>query len=111
MKYIVVKDMKAETKVGKFIFLFDFFFLLGYAAVSMMLVKMVQESLSVPFYIFSGVVALFLTLKSPWNKKRRNWESLLLYLRRDKEVYEPEINTGMATENGKRKREEAGFYD
>lgn len=111
MKYIVVQDMKAETKVGKFIFLFDFFFLLAYAAISMMLVKMVHDSLTVPFYVFSGAVALFLTMKSPWNKKRRNWESLLLYLRKDKEVYAPEMNSGMATDNGKKKRKEAGFYD
>lgn len=106
MKYVVVQDIKSETKVGKNIFLYDFFFLLVYGAVSMMLSNLVHSSLHIPFYIFSAVCAIFLTMKSTWNKKRRNWESLMLYLRRDREVYRPVINQSVATENGIARREE-----
>lgn len=106
MKYIVVQDMKTETKVSKNIYLFDFFFLLVYAAVSLMLGNVVQPILRIPFYIFSGVCGIFLTMKSSWNKKRRNWESLFLFIRRDTAVYHPLINQSVATERGKERRKE-----
>lgn len=107
MKYIVVQDMKTETKVSKNIYLFDFFFLLVYAAVSLMFGSVVHAMLRVPFYLFSGVCGIFLTMKSSWNKKRRNWESLFLFIRRDKEVYHPLINGSVATDGGKKRRKEA----
>lgn len=109
MRFIVVQDIKAETKVGKSIFLFDFFFLLVYGAVTMMLSNMVHSSLQIPFYIFSAICAIFLTMKSSWNKKRRNWESLFLFLRKDTEVYHPVINQSMATVHGRERRKEAGY--
>ena len=99
MKYVVVQDIKSETRVGKSIYLFDFFFLLGYASVSFMLSNMVHSSFKIPFYIFSAICAIFLTMKSTWNKKRRNWESIFLYIRKDREVYYPVSNISVATEN------------
>lgn len=107
MRYIVVQDMKTETKVIKNIYLSDFFFLLVYAAVSLMLGSVVHTMLKIPFYIFSGVCGMFLTMKSSWNKKRRNWESLFLFLRRDKEVYHPLMNQSKATDRGRERRKEA----
>lgn len=108
MKYIVVQDIKAETKVGKSIYLFDFFFLLTYGAVSFMLGSVVHSTLTIPFYIFSGICAIFLTMKSSWNKKRRHWESVLLYLRKDREVYLPLPNVSVATENQRKNGKEVG---
>lgn len=108
MKYIVAQDMITETKVGKNIYLYDFFFLLVYAAVSLMFGSVVHTILRIPFYIFSGVCGIFLTMKSGWNKKRRNWESLFLFIRRDREIYHPLINQSVATENGLERRKEAG---
>lgn len=107
MKYIVVQDMKSETKVSKNIFLFDFFFLLVYGAVSVMLGSGVHSSLRIPYYIYSAVCALFLTMKSGWNKKRRNWESLILFIRKDREIYYPVLNESRSTENGILRRKEA----
>lgn len=106
MKHIVVQDIKSETKVGKSIYLFDFFFLLTYGAVSFLFGSAVHEMLRIPFYIFSVICAIFLTMKSNWNKKRRNWESLLLYIRRDKEIYHPLVNDSVATELDKKRRKE-----
>lgn len=111
MKHIVVQDIKSETKVGKSIYLFDFFFLLTYGAVSFLLGSMVHSMLRIPFYIFSAVCAIFLTMKSSWNKKRRNWESLLLYIRKDREIYLPIVNESKATELGLKRREEAIGYE
>lgn len=108
MKYTVVQDIKAETKVGKSMYLFDFFFLLTYAAVSFMLGSLVHSTLRIPFYLFSGGCAIFLTMKSSWNKNRRNWESLFLYLRKDREVYLPLPNVSVATENQRKNGKEVG---
>lgn len=111
MRYLVVQDMKAETKVGKSIFLFDFFFLLVYGAVSFMFGNLVHSSLQIPYYIFSAVCALFLIFKSSWNKKRRNWESLFLFIRKDREIYQPVVNQSKATKNGVIRRKEADGYE
>lgn len=109
MKYVVVQDIKAETKVGKNIYLFDFFFLLVWATVTFMCGSFVHENLRIVFYFFSAACGIFLTLKSSWNKRRRNWESLILFIRKDREVYRPVINLSKATGNGKTARRENGY--
>ena len=111
MKHVVVQDIKSETKVGKSIYLFDFFFLLTYGAVTFLFGIVVHSILRVPFYIFSGLCAIFLTMKSSWNKKRRNWESLFLYLRKDRNIYYPLINVSAATDKDKKRREEANVNE
>ena len=111
MKHVVVQDIKSETKVGKSIYLFDFFFLLTYGAVTFLFGSVVHSILRVPFYIFSGLCAIFLTMKSSWNKKRRTWESLLLYLRKDRNIYYPLINVSAATYKDKKRREEANVNE
>lgn len=100
MKYFVVQDLKVEKKVFKHIFITDFFFIVIYAAVTMMLGAVVHPYLKVAFYIFSGCCAIFLTAKSKWNQKRRNWESLLMFIRRDKNIYHPVINKSKRRERG-----------
>ena len=89
MRYVVAQEIKSETKVGKSIYLFDLFFVAVYFGVSFVLASAVHESLTVLFYVFSFGCALFLTAKSHANRKRRNYESMILFLRRDKEVYQP----------------------
>ena len=56
MKYIVPQEIKSETKVTKGIYVFDFFFLIIYASVTMMLKNMVNGTLQIPFIIFSVVI-------------------------------------------------------
>ena len=76
MRYLVTQEIKSETKVMKKIYLFDFFFMIIYMSVSLVLGNLVHPSLQILFYIFSGIVALTLTGKSYYNKKRRNYEAL-----------------------------------
>lgn len=90
MKYLVVQEVSSETKVSKNIFLFDLFFILVFFTVSAILGSLVHSSFRILYYIFSAVVALFLTGKSGKNRKRRNYESIILYLKKDREVYHPE---------------------
>lgn len=58
MRYLVSKEIKSETKVGKSIYLFDFFFLITYMAISLVLVNLVHPSLHIAFYLFSFVMWL-----------------------------------------------------
>ncbi len=59
---------------------------LGFTA---LFVKLVHPSLQIPFVIFSLLVAIFLTRKSEFNKKRRLYVSLLFLLKKDNKVYRP----------------------
>lgn len=92
MRYLVAKDIKSETKVSKNIYIYDFFFILIYMSVSLVLANLVHPSLKIVFFIYSLVMAVFLTAKSYYNKKRRNYESIMIMLRRDKESYTPVLN-------------------
>lgn len=101
MQFIVAQEVKSETKVSKNIYLFDFFFILIYFTISLILGIAVHENLKIAFYVFSGVCALYLTASSRSNRGRRNYESILLFLRRDRDVYLPVPN-----QSKKRKGEE-----
>lgn len=101
MRYIVAQEVKSETKVSKNIYLFDFFFILVYFTISLILGIVVHENLKILFYVFSGICALYLTTNSRTNRGRRNYESILLFLRRDRDVYLPIPN-----QSKKRRREE-----
>ena len=92
MRYLVAKDIKSETKVSKNIYIYDFFFILIYMSVSLVLANLVHPSLKIVFSIYSLGMAVFLTAKSYYNKKRRNYESVMIMLRRDKESYSPVLN-------------------
>ena len=67
----------------------DFFFLLGYIFIAMALSAYVHDMLRIPYYIFSTIMAVFLTSKSIYNKHRRNFVSIYFMLMRDVAVYRP----------------------
>lgn len=98
MKYLVAQEIKSETKVGKQIYLFDFYFLIIYMSVSLVLGNAVHSSLQVPFYIYSLLMALILTSKSYYNKKRRNYASIALMFQKDLQVYETALNVSRQKE-------------
>lgn len=100
MKYIVAKEIKSETKVAKGIYLFDFFFVLIYCTASFILGGAVHARLRILFYAYSMVCALFLTAKSRTNRHRRNYEAMILFLRRDREVYLPVVNLSKRIRKG-----------
>ncbi len=88
-KWKVTEEMKAETKVWMNIYLKDFVFLIIYTYLTYMLRVLVHSDLRIVYYIFSAAMALFLTLPSTWNKKRRNYQSLLIFLQRNKKTQKP----------------------
>lgn len=98
MRYVVAQEIKSETRVGKSIYLFDLFFVIIYFSVSYVFASAVHEMLKLAFYVFSLACALFLTAKSHMNRKRRNYESIILFLRKDREVYHPVPHKSKATQ-------------
>ncbi len=91
--YTISKEIKSETRVGRSIYARDFLFLIIYLLMSYVLANFVSSRLYVPYAIFSVAMAIFLTLPSSWNRKRRNWQSVILLLRRDGEVYHPVVSS------------------
>ena len=81
-KFIAMDETKSETKVAGNIYLYDLFFILIYFTVSA-----VSSALRIPYYAFNIICALWLTMKSHSNKQRRNYQSIVLFLRRDYRVY------------------------
>ena len=103
MKYIITEQIESPVKVSKSIEFFDLMFFICYMAVSAAFSSLVADRLAVPFFIYSALMAIALTIKSPFNKNRRNFESIYFMLKRDKEVYKPIYNLEeMENEKGKK---------
>lgn len=92
MKYIVIEQIESPNKIAKNIEVFDLMFCLCYMAVSFGFAALVSEKLVVPFMIFSFLMAIMLTVKSPFNRNRRNFESIYFMLSNDNKVYKPIYN-------------------
>lgn len=88
-RYIITEEIESPNKIAKGITAFDFFFVLGYLMVSFGLMSLVHDKLNILFMVFSGIIAIFLTTKSYFNKHRRNYESLILLSQKDDHIYNP----------------------
>lgn len=91
-EYTITQEIKSETRVGAGLYAFDFFFLLVYGIVTYILANIVHDALVIPFYIFSLLMAIFLTMPSIFNRKRRNYQTIIIYLRKDNDVFRPVKN-------------------
>lgn len=98
-QFMALDETKSETKVHKNIYLFDFFFILIYFTVSAILGSGVSGALRIPYYIYSVICAFWLTAKSSTNKRRRNYEAVILFIRKDRTVYRTEKNVSMIQES------------
>lgn len=84
---MITKDIESPNKVTKHIEIKDFFFLIFWVGITFIFQGQVADKLKPIYYIFSFLVGLFLTSKSTWNKKRRNYASLILMLNADTRTY------------------------
>ena len=89
MTYYSTKEIKSQSKIGLYLFAFDFFFLLIFGVITYILAASVNSNLRILYYIFSVVVGIGLTVPSPYNKQRRMYQSIILYLKKDGNVYHP----------------------
>ena len=67
----VTEEIKSQTKVFMGLYIFDFFFLIVYIGLTYLLRNFVHQDLRIAYYIFSTIMAIFLTLPSPFNKKKK----------------------------------------
>lgn len=87
--YLITQEIKSPAKVGLWIYASDFFFLMFYIFLTWTIKDRVVPELRVLFYIFSGFVGIYLTLPSIFNRKRRNYQSAILLVKKDSDVYKP----------------------
>ena len=91
MSYIMLKELDSPFKINKFIYATDLFFLVGTAIVGAILQNFVFADLRLIFFIFNFGVGCFLTAPSFANPQKRNFQSILILIRRtkNKRVYYP----------------------
>ncbi len=89
MRYVIPQEIKSETKVTKNIYLFDFFFLVVWCGGTALFANAVTSSFLVMYWIFSVLMGLILISGSKTNKKRRFYQSIFIYLKKDRGIYRP----------------------
>ncbi len=87
MKYLITEEIESPNRVWKNVDAVDFFFVVGYVSVAFALRSLVHPALHIPYLVFSLFFAVFLTCRSMWNRKRRNYESFFLMIKHDTSVY------------------------
>ena len=86
------ESLESKTRVYAGFEVFDLFFVMGYLMISYGLSDLVHDRLKIPFMIFSFLIAVFLTTKSTFNKKRRNYESIYFLIMKDVSTYRPYLH-------------------
>lgn len=88
-KYLVTQEIKSEAKVLKSIYITDLFFIVAVILIAYTFMDMVATPLRYPFLIFTVILSIILRLPSPYNRRRRIMDTLLIFLRRDTNIYYP----------------------
>lgn len=88
-KNVATESLKSKVKVTDWLELKDFMFVAVYMTVMLIFQTFVHRRLILWFYAFSFFIAVFLVLKSNFNARRRNYESIFFLLTRDDKVYKP----------------------
>lgn len=80
--YIMLKELETPFKINKFIYALDLFILVGFAGIGAILQGMVFKDLQTMFFIFNFLVGAFMTAPSFANPQKRNFQSILILLRK-----------------------------
>lgn len=87
MRYLVTKEIKSDTQVVWKLYFQDFAFLVIWVVINWNIQGIVNSHLQVPFFIFAVIIGVILVLPSGLNSKRRQYQSIALYLMRSKDVF------------------------
>lgn len=90
-KTVTTTKIESDNRVFGTYDVWDFFFIAIYSMLSYGLRIYVHPTLRIPFFIFTVVIAFFLTSKSSLNKRRKNYESLYFLITSDIKTYRPFI--------------------
>lgn len=105
MSYIVTKEIKSETKLARWIYFQDLILILLICGLAFFLKGLVHSNIRIIYGIYSFVIAIMMVLPSKVNPGRRNYQAIVLYWTRSRQLYvyrkEEEFN---GREKGKRQR-------
>lgn len=93
MEFEMVQELRSGIKVLKWLYLYDLGFIFIYCMIMTMFADRVHPMLTIPFHIFNVIIGLIFTARSPFNPKKRIWQSLLYVAKKDTNVYHPISNT------------------
>ena len=92
MEYTITKEIESQIKVYGKIYAYDFIFLVIHGIMTFLFKSLVNEHLLILYYLFSAIMAIILTSPSTFNRQRRNYQSILIYLKRSDVLYRPVKN-------------------
>ena len=87
MRYLVTKEIKSETQVIWKLYFQDFAFLLIWIVLNYRFKEIAHPYLQWPMFIFGIIMGILLVLPSVANPKRRQYQSIMLYLMRPQETF------------------------
>lgn len=88
MRYLVTKEIKSEPQVIWKLYFQDFAFLaIWFVLNGMYLQNIVHPYLQIPFTVYSVLVGIALVIPSRTNPKRRQYQSIALFLTKKKNIY------------------------
>lgn len=73
-----VKELEAPIKATRFFYLFDICFIGIYGVVTYQLKFLVYSSLTIPYLLFCLLWGIYFILPAPYNKKRKNWQNIII---------------------------------
>lgn len=88
-KTVTTTKIESDNRVFGSYDAWDFLFMIVVVMISYGLKLYVHPKLRMPFIIFNFLIALFLTSKSGYNKRRKNYESLYFLINKDLTTYRP----------------------
>ena len=107
--YHITQELRAETKLFQRvpIYVKDLLIIVSIMAVIIMMKEFVTDIFRPIYYVVSFLISIVLVAPSSLNPKRRIYESVFLYLRRDKATYYPmymKERMDMITNNTEKKK-------
>lgn len=85
--YLIVKELKSDTRIFKKITLTDLFIVSGFTFLGILTQNMVSPSIKMVYLIFNFLVGCFCTTNSTNNRGKKMIISLLFAVKRNKTVY------------------------
>lgn len=87
MRYLVTKEIKSEPQVVWKLYFQDFAFLLIWVVLNYQLKEIAHPYLRTPMFIFAVIMGIIFVLPSATNPKRRQYQSIVLYLMRPQDTF------------------------
>lgn len=85
--FISIKEIKTPVKLSAKIYLYDFIFVCVYSVIMYQLRFLVSDYLDYVYLGFCAIWGIFFTMPSKYNKGKRNWQTLFLFIVHNQTTY------------------------